>query len=253
MWYTFLTFGLGRQIKGNMYYIQLNKFTTIPLYRQLYDAFSSAIERGYLTHDDLCPTEEMISMTFNISRPVVRQAYQLLMDDGKVVRYKGKGTFVAPRPKKTGIIEHFHHYVGSINPTITTHVLSLEKVDPPAEALHVAFDQETAFYHIKRLHRHKGHPLILEDVYLPASRFGQPESAQALWSLMAMAKSFRPTHLDQEVMIAQADDSTALLMNMRPKSPVYKTLSLLMADKTPLLLVKALFNAQDHRLEVTLP
>lgn len=253
MWYTFLTFGFGRQIKGNMYYIQLNKFTTIPLYRQLYDAFSTAIDHGYLTHNDLCPTEEMISMTFNISRPVVRQAYQRLIDDGKVVRYKGKGTFVAPRPKQSGILEHFHHYVGSLNPTITTHVLSLEKVDPPMEALQVAFDHETAFYHIKRLHRQKGHPLILEDVYLPASRFAQPEPIQAESSLLAMAKAFHPTHLEQEVMIAQADDSTTLLMDMPTKSPVYKTVSVVMADKTPLILVKALFNAQDHRLEVTLP
>lgn len=236
-----------------MYYIQLNKFITVPLYRQLYEAFSAAIDQGFLTHNDLCPTEEMISMTFNISRPVVRQAYQLLIDDGKVVRHKGKGTFVAPRPKQSGIIENFHLYVGQLNPTITTHVLSLERVDPPMEALRFAFEQETAFYHIKRLHRQKGHPIILEDVYLPASRFAQPDPAQAELSLMALADAFLPTHLDQEVMIAQADDSTAILMTMRSKSPVYKTLSVVMADKTPLLLVKALFNAQDHSLEVTLP
>jgi GntR family transcriptional regulator len=236
-----------------MYYIKLNKFTTVPLYRQLYEAFSAAIDHGYLTYNDLCPTEEMISMTFNISRPVVRQAYQLLIDDQKIVRLKGKGTFVAPRPKQSGILEHFHHYVGKLNPTITTHVLSMEKVDPPMEALRFAFDQETAFYHIKRLHRQKGHPLILEDVYLPATRFAQPETTQAEWSLMALADPFHPTHLDQEVMIAPADDSTALLMDVKSKSPVYKTLSVILSDKTPLMLVKALFNAQDHRLEVTLP
>lgn len=236
-----------------MYYIHLNKFTTVPLYRQLYEAFSTAIDRGLLTPNDLCPTEEMISMTFNISRPVVRQAYQLLIDDGKVVRHKGKGTFVAPRPKHNGIIEHFHHYVAKLNPTITTHILSLEKVDPPMEALRFAFEHETAFYHLKRLHRQKGHPLILEDVYLPASRFAQPDHAQAEWSLIALADSFHPTHLDQEVMIAQADDSTAILLNIRSKSPIYKTMAVVMSDKTPLILVKALFNAQDHHLEVTLP
>ena len=236
-----------------MYYIQLNKFTTVPLYRQLYESFSTAIEQGHLTHNDLCPTEEMISMTFNISRPVVRQAYQRLIDDGKVIRHKGKGTFVAPRPKQSGVLEHFHHYVGKLNPSITTHVLSLEKVDPPMEALRYAFDQETAFYHLKRLHRQKGHPLILEDVYLPASRFTQPELTLADSSLLTMAEAFHPTHLEQEVMIAQADDSTALLMGLRSKSPLYKTVSVVLSDTTPILLVKALFNAQDHRLEVTLP
>ena len=236
-----------------MYYIQLNKFITVPLYRQLYEAFNSAIEQGLLTHNDLLPTEEMISMTFNISRPVVRQAYQLLIDDGKVVRHKGKGTYVSPRPQQNGIIEHFHTYVQKLNPSMTTHVLSIEKIDPPMESLRFAFENETEFYHIKRLHRQKGHPLILEDVYLPASRFAQPPVEHTDWSLMALADPYHPTHLDQEVMIAQADDSAAILLGIKSKSPLYKTTAVVMDQKTPLILVKALFSSLDHHLEVTLP
>ncbi len=236
-----------------MYYIQLNKFTTVPLYRQLYDAFNTAIDQGLLTYNDLLPTEEMISMTFNISRPVVRQAYQLLINDGKVIRHKGKGTYVSPRPKQSGIIEHFHTYVGELNPSMTTHVLSIERIDPPMEALRFDFDGETEFYHIKRLHRQKGHPLILEDVYLPASRYDQPLVENCDWSLLNLTDPFHPTHLDQEVMIAQADDSAAILLGIKSKSPLYKTIAVVMEQKTPLILVKALFSSLDHHLEVTLP
>lgn len=235
-----------------MYYIQLNKFTTVPLYRQLYEAFSTAIDQGLLTHNDLLPTEEMISMTFAISRPVVRQAYQLLMDDHKVIRHKGKGTYVAPRIKKTDVLERFYTYVGGLNPNVTTHVLSLEKTDIPMEALS-HFDADVSFYHLKRLHHLQGHPLILEDVYLPATHFEQPDLTTALWPLTALAINHRPTHFEQEVMIAQADDSTAALLGIPSKSPIYRTGAVMMAHAKALLFVKAVMSGEDHHLEVTLP
>lgn len=235
-----------------MYYIHLSKFTTVPLYRQLYDAFTAAIDQGLLNHNDLLPTEEMISMTFNISRPVVRQAYQLLIDDKKVVRHKGKGTYVAPRIKRSDVIEHFHLFVGRSNPSVSTHVLSLEKTDIPMEALR-HFDPETSFYHLKRLHTYQNHPMILEDVYLPVTRFNQPDLSMATWPLTTMADSQTPTHFDQDVMIAQADDSTATLLGIKSKSPVYRTSSVMMAGRQPILFVKAVFSGDDHHLEVTLP
>jgi GntR family transcriptional regulator len=235
-----------------MYYIHLNKFTTVPLYRQLYDAFTAAINQGLLNHNDLLPTEEMISMTFNISRPVVRQAYQLLIDDKKVVRHKGKGTYVAPRLKRSDVLEHFHTFVGRSNPAVSTHVLSLEKTDIPMEALRY-FDAETSFYHLKRLHTHQNHPLILEDVYLPVPLFDQPDLSKATWPLTLMAAAHFPSHFDQDVMIAQADDSTAALLGIKSKSPVYRTGAVMMAQRQPILFVKAVFNGDDHHLEVTLP
>ena len=253
MWYTILNvWPTGQQLKGNMYYIHLNKFTTVPLYRQLYDAFSAAIDQGLLTHNDLLPTEEMISMTFNISRPVVRQAYQLLIDDKKVVRHKGKGTFVAPRTKRTDVLDRFYTFVGRSNPSVSTHVLSLEKTDIPMEALR-HFDADMRFYHLKRLHLHQGHPLILEDVFLPVTLFDQPDLSTANWPLTAMASPHKPTHFDQDLMIAQADDSTAALLGIKAKAPVFRTGAVMMAHRVPVLFVKAVFSGDDHHLEVTLP
>ena len=77
-----------------MNYIRINKFSKIPLYLQLKNSIKNAILNGVLKDKDKLPTEEFIGQVFNISRPVVRQAYQSLIDEGLITRHQGKGTFV---------------------------------------------------------------------------------------------------------------------------------------------------------------
>jgi DNA-binding GntR family transcriptional regulator len=115
------------------------------------------------------------------------------------------------------------------------------------------FDAETSFYHLKRLHTHQNHPMILEDVYLPVNLFTQPDVSTATWPLTVIAAPHTATHFDQDVMIAQADDSTAALLDIKSKSPVYRTSAIMMAQRQPILFVKAVFSGDDHHLEVTLP
>jgi DNA-binding FadR family transcriptional regulator len=45
------------------------------------------------------PPEELLAQQFHVSRPVVRQAMMMHVNDGYVHRTAGKGTFVLDRPK----------------------------------------------------------------------------------------------------------------------------------------------------------
>ena len=63
-----------------MEYIRVNKNSTVPLFIQIRDAIIIAINSSLLKPGDQLPTEAEICDRFNISRPVVRQAYQELIN-----------------------------------------------------------------------------------------------------------------------------------------------------------------------------
>ena len=64
--------------------IQLDKTSAVPLYEQLRKALLEAITSGKLSAGTKLPTEEELCAQFGISRPVARQAYNMLIEEGFV-------------------------------------------------------------------------------------------------------------------------------------------------------------------------
>jgi GntR family transcriptional regulator len=78
-----------------MDYIHINKRLKTPIYQQIANSIRSAIQNDLLKHHDHLPTEDEICEMFSISNIVVKQAYQSLVDEGLVLRIRGKGTYVS--------------------------------------------------------------------------------------------------------------------------------------------------------------
>lgn len=72
----------------------INKECETPMYLQLKDYIIDEIGNGQLPPGSKVPSETEISEQFNISRVTVRKAYGELVDEGYLVRKRGKGTFV---------------------------------------------------------------------------------------------------------------------------------------------------------------
>jgi len=66
-----------------------------PLYAQASEALRSLVQRGGYAPGDRLPSEIELSQQLGISRPTLREALQLLEEDGTIVRRHGVGTFVA--------------------------------------------------------------------------------------------------------------------------------------------------------------
>ena len=84
-----------------------------PLYAQLSDFLRQRIQSGaWKPGDRMIPENDIVEIP-KISRTTVRQAYEKLVEDGLIVRYRGKGTFVAePRLKRS------NHYLYSFTENI---------------------------------------------------------------------------------------------------------------------------------------
>lgn len=72
----------------------IDKECQTPMYLQLKDYIIDRIGGGQLPPGSKVPSETEIGDQFNISRVTVRKAYGELVDEGYLVRKRGKGTFV---------------------------------------------------------------------------------------------------------------------------------------------------------------
>jgi GntR family transcriptional regulator, transcriptional repressor for pyruvate dehydrogenase complex len=72
---------------------------------QVYGQILERIVSGAIKEGDKLPTEKEISLSYQVSRPVVREALMQLQADGLVVARQGSGSYVQHRPPQ-GLIRY---------------------------------------------------------------------------------------------------------------------------------------------------
>lgn len=86
----------------------IDSTSPIPKYRQLKEIIKQSIKAGEIKVGDKIPSENELALKYSISRNVVRQAFNELVNEGWLYREQGKGTFcssiVPENPQQTGII-----------------------------------------------------------------------------------------------------------------------------------------------------
>lgn len=157
-----------------MNYIRIDKFSKTPLYLQLKDSIKNAILTGVLKDKDKLPTEEFIGQVFNISRPVVRQAYQSLIDEGLITRHQGKGTFVNKKVHFSNIFfkKNFNEEVTLKGFKPNSNILSMEIInreDVPAFSLELP--PYPQYYVFRRVRKADDTPICYEIFFLPTHIF----------------------------------------------------------------------------------
>jgi GntR family transcriptional regulator len=73
----------------------VNRADKTPLYYQLYQIMKQKIRSGEWKAEDTLPTELDLGDQYELSRSTVRQAFDMLVNDGLIFRRQGQGTFVA--------------------------------------------------------------------------------------------------------------------------------------------------------------
>ena len=72
----------------------INHNSSVPMYMQLANTLSEAVYQGKYGPGDKLPSENELCRRFNVSRITVRQALNLLIQQGMAFSVHGKGTFV---------------------------------------------------------------------------------------------------------------------------------------------------------------
>ncbi len=73
----------------------LNSNSPIPLYQQLADRIQAAVLDGNYAVGEKIPSEHQMAATYQVGRPTVRQATDLLVRKRVLQRRRGSGTRLA--------------------------------------------------------------------------------------------------------------------------------------------------------------
>jgi GntR family transcriptional regulator len=240
-----------------MNYIHLNKFLSTPLYKQLKDSIKNAILSNELKDNEQLPTEDSICSIFNISRPVVRQAYTELIKEGLIYRVQGKGSFVNKKIMISNLMYTLNGYtaelekIGLIPESVIISIEIDHRDNLPFELQQTNQD----FYLIKRVRKGSGIPLFLEYFYLPKDKFSNFEnlfSDNAQFStIIKNTYGYKDLEIKTSMSAILADDILADILEIDKGQAMFKFVVITQNKNSELYAYKLSFFPGDrHKLEI---
>jgi GntR family transcriptional regulator len=143
----------------------------IPFYYQIKNDLTRRILAGEFGGGDQLPGEVELAAAYGVSRPTVRQAIQVLVQDGLVVRRKGKGTFVqlATFVDNAEMFSLFTDQATGADATEWSEVVEVHPARPDAHvAAALGLDRDAAVFEIAIRYQRGGAPLALRTLSVPA-------------------------------------------------------------------------------------
>ncbi len=202
------------------------KRSRVAIYLQLADLFRNRITSGYWPVGSRIPSVDELEVEFGVARGTIRQAFDLLAEEGLVDRRRAKGSFVLRAPSVTQVhrldmdwasITKAHQ--GALIETIAT-----ESGVALPEVLQDGSPNAPAYRHFKRLHRRDGQAYLLGFSYLDErlcarikpSRFEN----EPLLVLLQEAAAETLGAANQTLTVGVADIDTASALEIPINSPI---------------------------------
>src|ERR1700722_19421921 len=140
-----------------------------PKYLRIHRELSDRIASGQWPAGSPLPSQQQLAAQFGVSVMTLRQAIQLLADDGLIQTRHGAGTFVAARyAYDLGGLRSFAADLRAQDADVTTELLAAEAVAPPADVA-ARLGAPGEVLRLRRLRLVGGRPLIVQTSYLPAA------------------------------------------------------------------------------------
>jgi GntR family transcriptional regulator len=198
----------------------------VTLHHQIYRHLREAIDDGRLKPGDRLPGERELCEVYGCSLITIRRALEELTRERRLVRMRGRGTFVTEPP-----LERNLQMLGSFSEEMRerglepgTRMLGARQAPAPA-AVATALDLEAGArcLVLDRLRLADGQPVMLEEVHLPAARFPDLLSADlehdSLYELMANRYGTRMEYAQETVEAVSLDARSAQLLEQRRGRP----------------------------------
>lgn len=147
----------------------LDRSSPVPLYFQVAEQFERAILDGTIAPGERIDNEISLAADLGLSRPTMRQAIQVLVDKGMLVRKRGVGTQVVHGKIRRSVeLTSLHDDLSAAGQRPHTDVISVGKVpadDDVARELQVALGADV--WSLERLRWVDREPLALMLNFLP--------------------------------------------------------------------------------------
>jgi GntR family transcriptional regulator len=230
----------------------------IPRYVQLSDLMRQRIAKGHWPRGGVIPSIEKLMEEFDVARVTVRQAIQLLAQEGLLLPQRGRGTFVTAEPSRerrllvhATLDELVAMYRGD-TPDLSNIV---ESRDPPM-LLEQDGDPAPGYHHLRRVHSRAGERYCVVSLYIDERIFGlAPERFrhEVAIPLLATLPGIEIARARQTLHISTADVEIARDLHVPVNAPVGEIRRVFNArDGSVLYLAEATYRGDYIRLEMDL-
>jgi GntR family transcriptional regulator len=201
----------------------------VPKYYQLANILREKILNGEFPAQDAIPSERQLEEQYNLSRPTIRQAIDLLERQGYLYRVHGKGTFVSPPKLQKGMLEltSFSEDMRNRGLEPGQRILDFGYVVPSAKIAHQlglnAPDGQVL--RIKRLRYGNDEPIGLQDSYLALGENqsitrDEIEAKGSIYAMLEQKYGIYPTEADETLEVTLATPEEADLLKIPVGSPL---------------------------------
>lgn len=151
----------------------LDEAADAPLYRQLKHRILQLVVTEALEPGEALPTEQQLCDAFRLSRATVRRCFKDLVDEGYVVRRRGRGTFVSVPTGQDGLETLYTQvstssFIERSGARASSRFLGCRLVEATgAAARALALGKGTKAWELNRLRLADGKPVVHELAYVP--------------------------------------------------------------------------------------
>ena len=248
----------------------------IPKYRYLYETLRRQITQGEFRAGDLLPSEKDLRLQYELTKPTIRQALDLLLQDGYIRKHQGKGSIVKPLPLGLGVMSIVGRIVDTApvdtapvdtapvdtgeserqpEPRISTKILVPPVLtDFPADVLFMPAETDLAdrFYYLERLRLVDDEPVFFEKLIVPSRHLPDfPEQVlenRSWFDLLRTKYELIVQGGEQKLLATAATDELAYRLNVAPGSPVLRLDKRVDTNRNDFSYYSSLYARTDHFL-----
>jgi GntR family transcriptional regulator len=192
----------------------------VPLYVQVASVMRQRIDTGFWMEGDKISTLEELEQEFAVARVTIRQAIELLREEGLLDAQQGRGTFVSGKPKHNrwlNLATDFDSMVASIRENVLKRVHIEENAPLPELAEGEGKPAPEGYTFLRSVQYNNEEPFSVVNLYLAQHIFAK---GRELFSHVAALPNIAEmddvliTHAHQTVTIGVADPETADLLKI---------------------------------------
>ena len=229
----------------------LNPASPIPLYHQLAELLLAEIRNGTYPPGSRIASEHQLAATHRIGRPTARQATDLLVRRGILVRRRGSGTFVKEPEQEVDLFSLAGTSASFLQTgvIVSTRLLSRPKRRQIGRSPHNPFAGREAFT-FSRLSFTDQVPVLIEDFYLDPDRFAGLDQidmeGRSLARVAAEQYYLHPTGGRQTFRIDYPTGARMRHLQVEPRTPILAVRRYLNFPQAPAAVYSELFCRTDR-------
>ena len=231
----------------------IDKSSPIPVYYQLKNDLISKISEGIWKPGECISSERELCEIYGVSRMTIRQAIGELVQEGILLRIKGKGTFVCEQTFKQKDMMSFSEIVKQMGKKLRYEIVEFKKISTPEDLADIFSLDE--LYKITRKRIVDDECVAIEKVYIPVDYCGYMDEEMLKGSLFKVLENFgyEVDYSQSSIVSVIMDNELQELFNVSDQVPMLKIISKTYDFKNKLIfLEEAIYRSDKFILEVNI-